>query len=116
MAKAPQRRRAKPVPEIDGKKQLTSSRQLPMSQRAQNSKFSRRFHMTGNGMSVAAQEFKEESSRIGTPSTQASASGTPASSDGMGDMNQWIKKPAGLGVLGQQILDGSMSEDTQQLY
>ena len=62
--------------------------------------------MTGNGVSQASKEFKQEASRISTPSTSGSDPRTPESASGsqVEDMNQWVKKPAGLGVLGQLIL------------
>lgn len=51
--------------------------------------------MTGSGMSSVNQNFN--TSREGTPSTQTSE--TPEKLQA--DLNQWIKVPAGLGILGQ---------------
>lgn len=74
--------------------------------------------MTGSGMSTAEQNFKEDASRIGTPSTNASDPRTPESASGsqVEDMNQWVKKPTGLGVLGQLILQDAQAADPEAIY
>lgn len=68
MQKGPQRKKKAIAQPTD---KLTSSRQIPIStskQISQSSKFSKRFNLTGNGLSQI-----EEQSRIGTPSTQVSS-------------------------------------------
>ena len=92
------------------------------------SKFAQRFNLTGSGMTATNSDQKQPQTdmldRTGTPSTSAASSlahGTPdpqtiskASSKKQsmiqatqGDPSQWIKKPRGLGVLGQQIVDST---------
>lgn len=82
------------------KKAYTSSRQIPLQQRAQQqpSKFSKRFNMTGSGMTSISQVLQEE--RTDTPSTQTSDHQTPEKQSHQDDLNQWIKMPSGLGLLG----------------
>ena len=85
------------------------------------SKFAKRFNMTGSGMSQAAQSSGlGNRSQLGTPSTSAASMQSPIDSKHLpgssiqetkGDENQWIKKPRGLGVLGQQIIDSGEKLD-----
>ena len=87
--------------------------------------------MTGNGMSQADQGpsglDSEDRSELGTPSTSsasttsnskiAAADPNPNIQEARGDTNQWIKRPRGLGVLGQQIIEsGERVEDPVTLH
>ena len=65
--------------------------------------------MTGSGLSTASQSFIDTASdRQSTPSTDANSSSgfTPEKRVQLtGDSNQWIRRPTGLGIYGQQLLD-----------
>ena len=133
----------------DGPTAITSSRQIPLNARlefsgaknaaaaeataipAQNtgakprSKFSKRFNMTGSGMSQADASGLAVRSQLGTPSTSAASTQATSPPDNRGsaiqevkgDTNQWIKRPKGLGILGQQIIDsGERVEDPVDLH
>ena len=87
------------------------------------SKFSKRFNMTGSGMSDASG--LAERSQLGTPSTSAASTQATSPPDNRGsaiqevkgDQNQWIKRPKGLGILGQQIIDsGERVEDPVDVH
>ena len=64
-------------------------------------------------------------SQLGTPSTSAASTQATSPPDNRGtaiqevkgDTNQWIKRPKGLGILGQQIIDsGERLEDPVALH
>ena len=83
--------------------------------------------MTGSGLSQIDNQVSNTDSkksagmRIDTPSTSAASQITTPGTDDrkklkgvqsvQGDLNQWIKKPRGLGVLGQQIIDQASGHD-----
>lgn len=73
------------------------------------SKFSRRFNLSGNGLSLSFDE-----NRQGTPSTQASLYERSTIKKQSTDDNQWIKRPTGLGILGHQLVD--CLEDPSSLF
>merc|ERR1711893_234606 len=65
----------------------------------------------------------EDRSQLATPSTSAQSMQSPPVTknpniqETRGDENQWIKKPRGLGVLGQQIIEsGERVEDPVALH
>ena len=89
--------------------------------------------MTGNGISRIDQREsntdskKDSIGRLNTPSTSAASQTTPQTDDRKnsklgiksirGDTNQWIKKPRGLGVVGQTIIDNiNKDEDPVSLF
>ena len=108
------------------------------------SKFAKRFNMTGSGMTqadasgcvAAGSESKTsttkdgERSALGTPSTSTASTAAlsppnlkpdhvagSSIQEIKGDTNQWIKRPRGLGVLGQQIIDsGEKVEDPVAMH
>ena len=106
------------------------------------SKFAKRFNMTGSGMTqadaqnVAASSESKTITKDGQRSTIGTSSTSTASTAALsppntkpehvtgssiqeikGDTNQWIKRPRGLGVLGQQIIDsGEKVEDPVAMH
>ena len=86
--------------------------------------------MTGSGMTQTNENSSSGltgRSDVGTPSTSAASTQSPGMNmkapatsniqDAKGDDNQWIKKPRGLGVLGQQIIEsGERVEDPVSLH
>ena len=90
---------------IQARNKPQSDKKVPETQAKGRSKFSKRFNMTGNGMSQADDGGR---SNLNTPSTSATSpqQDKPREKPSgikpvAGDLNQWIKKPQGLGVLGQ---------------
>ena len=79
---------------------------------------------------TASSDSKAKRSTLGTPSTSAASTAalSPPNSkpehvtssniqETKGDANQWIKRPRGLGVLGQQIIDsGEKVEDPVAMH
>lgn len=96
MQRGPQRKKKAAILPTD---KLVSSRQIPVQTnktQSQTSKFSKRFNLTGTGLS----QVSEQSSRISTPSTQMSSDVEQTVQKAQGDENQWIKRPSGIGTLG----------------